>query len=111
MSAEYTLSTRITMKADMAATKAAFAYASALFCVIVAVASTAFADDEELKKQVDQIGNAYVESFKKQDAAGIAALFSTNAILVNPSGPQTDMTKVPEGTFKAGFNHMRVSIT
>jgi hypothetical protein len=83
----------------MAATKAALAYAFALLCVIVAVASPAFADDADLKKQVDQIRTAYEQSFYKQDSAGIAALFATNGIVVNPLGPQTDLVKVAEGAF------------
>jgi uncharacterized protein (TIGR02246 family) len=94
----------------MAATKAALAYAFALLCVIVAVASPAFADDADLKKQVDQIRTAYEESFNKQDSAGIAALFATNGIVVNPLGPQTDLVKVAEGAFKAGFNHIEAKV-
>jgi uncharacterized protein (TIGR02246 family) len=91
--------------------KAALAHASALFCVIVAVAAPAFADDAaDLKKQVEQIRNAYVESFNKQDAAGIAALFATNAIVVGPLGPQPDVVKVAEGMFNAGFNHIEAKV-
>jgi len=94
----------------MAATKAALAYAFALLCVIVAVASPAFADDADLKKQVDQMATAYMENFNKQDAAGIAALFATNGIAVNPSGPQTDLMKVAEGAFKAGFTNIEAKV-
>ena len=94
----------------MAATKAALAYVFALLGIFVAIASPAFADDADLKKQVDQIGTAYVEGFSKQDAARIAAQFATNGIVVNPSGPQTDLVKVPEGAFKAGFNHIEITV-
>jgi uncharacterized protein (TIGR02246 family) len=94
----------------MANMKAVFAYACALLGVIVALSAPAFADDADLKKQVDQIATGYVESFNKQDAAGIAALFATNGIVVYPSGPQTDLVKALEGTFKAGFNHIEAKV-
>jgi hypothetical protein len=45
----------------MAAIKAGFAYACALLGVIVALSAPAFADDADLKKQVEQIYSAYVE--------------------------------------------------
>ena len=50
--------------------------ASILSIIIVSLSTPAFADDADLKKQVDQIATAYVESFNKQDAAGIGALFA-----------------------------------
>ena len=81
----------------MAATKAALAYAFALLGVMVVIAPSAFADDADLKKQVHQIASLCVEIFNKQDAAGVAALFATSAIVVNPSGPQTDVVKFAEG--------------
>ena len=34
---------------------------------------------------MDEIATTYMESFNKQDAAGAAALFATNAIAVAPS--------------------------
>ena len=84
--------------------------ASVLSLIIVSLFTPAFADDAALKKEVDQIGTAYVESFNKQDAAGLAALFAANAIVVNPLGPQTDMVKFAEGLFKAGFNHVEAKV-
>ena len=62
------------------------------------------------RKQVEQINSTYVESFNKQDAAGIAALFATGGIFVNQFGPRTDIAQVVEGTFKAGFNHMESKV-
>jgi hypothetical protein len=88
----------------MAAMKAALADAFALLGVMVVIAPSAFADDADLKKQVHRIASPCVEIFNKQDAAGVAALFATNAIVVNSSGPQTDVVKFAEGLFKAGLN-------
>jgi hypothetical protein len=78
----------------MAAMNAGFAYACALLCVIVALSASAFADDADFKKQLEQIGRTYIELFDKQDATGIAALYATDAIIVDPAGPHTDIVKV-----------------
>lgn len=94
----------------MAAMKAALAYAFALLSVMVLIAPSAFADDTDLKKRLDQIASLCVESFNEQDAAGVAALFATNAIVVNRSGPQTDVVKFAEGLFKAGLNHIDATV-
>jgi ketosteroid isomerase-like protein len=88
---------------------AGFAYACALLCVIVALSASAFADDADFKKQLEQIGRTYIELFDKQDATGIAALYATDAIIVDPAGPHTDIVKVYEGAFKAGINHVELN--
>ena len=94
----------------MAAIKAGFAYAFALLCMIVALSAPALADEADVKKQVDQIGSAYVESYKKQDPAGLVALYAKGGVLVNPMGVQTDLAAVYSGAFKAGFNQLEVKV-
>ena len=94
----------------MAAMKAGFAYAYALLCVIVALAAAALADDADLKKQMDQLGSAYLEAYKRQDAAAIAALYATGGILVDPAGGHTDIAKLYDGGFKAGLNQLETKI-
>jgi ketosteroid isomerase-like protein len=85
--------------------------ASILSIIIVSLFTPAFADDADLKKQVEQINSAYMESFKKQDAAGLAALFATGAVFVNQFGPHVPTTKhFEEGLFKAGFNHAETKV-
>jgi uncharacterized protein (TIGR02246 family) len=84
--------------------------ASILSIIIVSLFTPAVADDADLKKQVEQIGTAYIESFNKRDAAGIAALFVTGGIFVNQSGPKTNIAQAIEGTFKAGFNHAETQV-
>jgi ketosteroid isomerase-like protein len=59
---------------------------------------------------VEKLGSAYAESFNKQDAAGIAALYASGGILVNQAGTQSDIAKYYDGTFKAGFNHEEVTV-
>src|SRR5712664_1473561 len=80
--------------------------ASILSIMIVALSAPAFADDAALKKQVEQLHSAYIESFNKQDAPGVAAFFASGAIIVTPStGARTDIEQVYNDMFKAGINH------
>ena len=84
---------------------------SYILCFLMAVfAVPAAAADADLKQQVQKIGVAYAENFDKQNAAGIAALFATGGVFVNPTGPTTDVATREEGAFKAGFNHLEVTV-
>jgi ketosteroid isomerase-like protein len=80
--------------------------ASILSIVIVALSAPAFANDADLKKELKQMGDTYLERFDRQDASGVAALYATGAVIVDPKGPHTDIVKVYEDAFKAGINHM-----
>ncbi len=64
----------------------------------------------DLKQEVEKIGSAYAESFNKQDATGIAALYATGGVHVNPAGPRTDIAELYQGVFKAGFNHEDITV-
>src|SRR5882757_482862 len=84
--------------------------ASILSIMIVALSAPAFADDADFKKQLEQGAPTFIERFNKQDATGVAAMYATGAIIVDPAGPHTDIVKVYEGAFKAGINHMEVKV-
>ena len=84
--------------------------ASILSIMIVAFSAPAFANDADLKKQLEQIGSAYAESFNKQDSAGIAALYATGGIHVSQAGGRTNIAQIYEGAFKAGFNRDEVML-
>ena len=66
--------------------------------------------DQNLKQEVTKIASAYMESFNKKDAAGIAALYASDGVLVNATGMQADIAKNAEGAFKAGFDHEEVTV-
>jgi len=66
--------------------------------------------DQNLKQKIEQIGSAYAESFNKQDGAGIAALFASGGIHVNPAGPRADIAEFYQGAFKAGFDREEVTL-
>jgi ketosteroid isomerase-like protein len=82
-----------------------------VLCFLMAAFSApAAAADTDLMQQVEKIGATYVENFDKQNAAGIAALFATGGVDVNPVGPTTNVANRYEGTFKAGFNHLEITV-
>jgi ketosteroid isomerase-like protein len=93
----------------MTVIKVAFAHACALLCVVVAFSAPAFAD-ADLKKQVEQINSAYMESFNKQDAAGLVGLYATDPILIDQMGTSAINTKSFEGMFNAGFRQAEPTV-
>jgi ketosteroid isomerase-like protein len=71
---------------------------------------SAVAADTTVKQEVEKIASAYAESFNKQDAEGIAALYASDGVLVNPTGPHTDIEPLVKGAFKAGFDHQEITV-
>jgi ketosteroid isomerase-like protein len=70
----------------------------------------ALAADVDFKQEVEKIGAAYVESFNKQDSAGIAALYANGGFHINPAGPRADVAEFYQALFKAGFNHEEATV-
>ena len=75
-----------------------------------AAPAVAAAGDQNVKLEVAKIGAAYADSFNKQDGAGIAALFASGGVHVNPAGPRTDIAEFYQGAFKAGFDHEEINV-
>lgn len=65
---------------------------------------------DSLRQEVERIGAAYAESFNKQDAAAIAALYAEGGIHINPAGPRTDIGEFYSGLFRAGLDHQESSV-
>jgi ketosteroid isomerase-like protein len=63
-----------------------------------------------LKQELDKVGAAYAESFNRQDGAGIAALYASGGIHVNPAGPRTDIAQFFETAFKDGLDHEDLTV-
>ena len=84
-------------------------YALVLIATL-ATPATAVAADENLKQVVEKLAAAYADNIAKQNPAGIAALYAKDGVLVINTGPQTDIAKAYEGTFKAGFNHDEIKV-
>ena len=82
-----------------------WSYVLCFFMAAFSVPAIAADADQNLKQEVEKIGAAYFESFNRQDADGIAALYATGGMHINPAGPRTDIAELYKGAFKAGFNH------
>jgi len=65
---------------------------------------------DSLRQEVEKIGTAYAESFNRQDAAGIAALYVDGGVHIDPAGPRTDIEELCRGAFEAGLNYLEVSV-
>lgn len=95
----------------MAANKAPwFVCISALIGVIAALSASAFADDADLKKQLEQRNAVLMASFNSMDVAGLAAMYATGAIIVGPAGARTDIAQYFEGNFKAGLSRAEATV-
>jgi ketosteroid isomerase-like protein len=68
------------------------------------------ADDQSSKQEVDKIAAAFKDSFDKQNSVEISALFTKDGVLVNPTGPHTDIAKFYDGAFKAGLNQIQIMV-
>jgi ketosteroid isomerase-like protein len=84
---------------------------SYVLCLLLTGFSVSAASAEaDLKQEVQKIAATYSENFDKQNAAGIAALYASGGQQVNPAGPTTEVAKRYEGVFKAGFNHLDITV-
>lgn len=82
-----------------------------LSCIfLVALSLPAVAADNDPKQKVEAVASEYAASFNRHDGAGIAALFATGGIHVNPAGPRSDIAEFYQGAFKAGFDHEEIAV-
>ena len=65
---------------------------------------------EDIRKEVENIASAYVEGFNRRDAAGIAALYASGGVHINPAGPRTDIENLYQALFAAGFDYQEASV-
>jgi ketosteroid isomerase-like protein len=77
---------------------------------VTAISISAMAADGDPKQKVEAIASEYAASFNKLDGAGIAALFATGGLHVNPAGPRSDIAEFYQGAFKAGFDHEELTV-
>jgi uncharacterized protein (TIGR02246 family) len=68
--------------------------------------------DPSVRQAVERISTMYKECFNKQDAAGVARVFTKDGVLISQppegavkSGTQTIVQRY-EGLFKSGLTHM-----
>jgi ketosteroid isomerase-like protein len=82
------------------------------FLLITALVTPSFAadGDEKIKQEIEKLAAAFAAGYDKQDSAGIAALFVSGGVLINPGSVHTDIAKYYEGGFKTGFNHNEITV-
>ncbi|MBR0801869.1 nuclear transport factor 2 family protein [Bradyrhizobium jicamae] len=54
----------------------------------------------DIKQEVEKIGSAYAESFNRQDATGIAALYADDGMHINPEGHERILNSSTEAYSK-----------
>ena len=92
---------------------------SRLFVVaIAAVLSTAVPacaqqSEAQTRQQIEQMVATFTEHYNKQDAAGIATMFTKDAVRVSSAtpvvGPQA-IEEIFKSQFKAGYNHIDLTV-
>ena len=65
----------------------------------------------DIKEEIGKVASAYEQYFNKKDAAGITSLYTKKYLRVNAGGVVADNTKLYEGLFKTGFDHLDAKIT
>jgi uncharacterized protein (TIGR02246 family) len=85
---------------------------SYIFCLLIAVLlpPAIAADDQSGKQEVEKFVAALTASYNKQNSAGIAELFTKDGVHVNQTGPHTDIARYYDGAFKAGVDHIDITV-
>jgi uncharacterized protein (TIGR02246 family) len=81
----------------------------------LAVSASAQQADQSTRQQIERLAATYAENFNKQDAAGIAGLYTSDGVLVSSAakavktGPQ-EIEQNYQNVFKMGFNHYQMTV-
>src|SRR3981081_2435910 len=78
--------------------------------VLVALPASAQQSDRSLRHQIESVVSSYAENFNKQNASGIAGLYTKDGVLVNPAGPEKSVEQYYQNAFKTGFNHQDIAL-
>jgi uncharacterized protein (TIGR02246 family) len=83
---------------------------SAIAAMGLATSASAQQVDQNTRQQMEKLNAAFEEGYTKQDAAGIAGLFTKDGILVVAIGKHVysgrqEIEEFYKGAFKVGFNH------
>src|SRR3954453_20555866 len=68
--------------------------------------------DKNLRQHIERLSTAYVEFYNNRDAAGLAALFTEDAVFVSPANPRAPAVKSAavleqyyQAALKLGLHH------
>ena len=76
----------------------------------LALPASAQQSDRSLRHQIESVVSSYAENFNKQNASGIAGLYTKDGVLVNPAGPEKSVEQYYQNAFKTGFNHQDIAL-
>ena len=76
----------------------------------LALPASAQQSDRSLRHQIESVVSSYAENFNKQNASGIAGLYTKDGVLVSPAGPEKSVEQFYQNAFKTGFNHQDIAL-
>jgi uncharacterized protein (TIGR02246 family) len=80
-----------------------------IIVIALALPASAQQSDRSLRHQIESVVSSYAENFNKQNASGIAGLYTKDGVLVN-HGPQKSVEQYYQNAFKTGFNHQDIAL-
>jgi uncharacterized protein (TIGR02246 family) len=82
--------------------------------IALALPASAQQSDRSLRHQIESVVSSYAENFNKQNAPGIAGLYTKDGVLVNPAGPQKSVEQYYQNAlnelYKTGVNHQDIAL-
>ena len=78
-----------------------------IIVIALELPASAQQSDRSLRQQIE---SGYAENFNKQNASGIAGLYTKDRVLVNPAGPEKSVEQYYQNAFKTGFNHQDIAL-
>ena len=82
---------------------------NAAFALAFLATIPAKADDAALKKEIETLGASYMDCYSKKDPACIATHYTSDGIMVNPTGIQKPV-EVYTPAFAAGFTKLDAKV-
>jgi uncharacterized protein (TIGR02246 family) len=88
--------------------------ASWIIAAVATIGLTAGASaQDDMRQEAEKLMFAYAATFNKQDAAGLAAFYTKDGVIINQRGVLSGPSAIEEylqTLFKAGLNHEEVTI-
>jgi uncharacterized protein (TIGR02246 family) len=87
-------------------------WTSTIAAICFAASASAQQVDQSMRQQIERLAAAYTENWNKQDAAGIAGLYTRDGVLVTSTvktGSQ-EIEQHYQGVFKRGLNHNQLTV-
>jgi uncharacterized protein (TIGR02246 family) len=81
-----------------------------IIVIALALPASAQQSDRSLRLQIESVVSSYAQNFNKQNASGIASLYTKDGVLVNPAGPEKSVEQYYQNAIKTGFNHQDIAL-